>query len=381
MVGYLQPLDEKFPIVGQDGKPTLYFIRWAQQKQIDLGEAVSAERALEIVEAYLADHPLQAGSGINILPDGKLSSNPTISAKVQEILDQLTTTQGSVLFRGTSGWEALPPGTNTQYLKSGGPAANPVWQTPSGGGGGSVSVEQNGVEVVSAASKLNFTGSVSVTDGGSGEAIINVTCGGGGGLPTIVQRKSIALANISQGITLDAPPTNGNILVAVLFNSTNAAPPPAATGWTMASSTTTVPDNSVLIRKAGPSETATQVPTNQADGGIIVMYEVTGTVAVSPEISVATANSSPVPFTSSAEYLPTSSGLMLAYSGRRTDEAGVFTGSTPTDIVIQGSAATTGGTGVSVTTGTGALVLNGSPSASCLWPTSVATKAGFILIA
>jgi len=36
MAGNLQPLDQKFPIVEKNGTPTLYFIRWAQQRQIDI---------------------------------------------------------------------------------------------------------------------------------------------------------------------------------------------------------------------------------------------------------------------------------------------------------------------------------------------------------
>ena len=136
MVGYLQPLAHNFAIVNELGYPTEYFIRWAQQKQIDIGESVDEGRALEIVKTFLTEHPLQAGSGIDLTPDGDLNNSPTISAKAQEILDQIATTQGSVLFRGAAGWEALPPGTSTQYLKSGGPAANPLWGTPTGGGGG-----------------------------------------------------------------------------------------------------------------------------------------------------------------------------------------------------------------------------------------------------
>lgn len=136
MVGYLQPLAHNFAIVNELGYPTEYFIRWAQQKQIDIEESVGEARALEIVKTFLTEHPLQAGSGIDLTPDGDLNNSPTISAKAQEILDQVTTTQGAILFRGASSWEALPPGTATQYLKSGGPSADPSWGTPSGGGGG-----------------------------------------------------------------------------------------------------------------------------------------------------------------------------------------------------------------------------------------------------
>jgi hypothetical protein len=124
MPGSLQPLVNNQPIVRSDGTPTEYFIRWAQQKQIDIQGAVTAEQALEIAQAYvddfLAAHPLSAGSGITLTPpDGNLGHNISIAAQVQEILDQISTTRGTILFRGAADWEALAP----------------TWVTPSGGGG------------------------------------------------------------------------------------------------------------------------------------------------------------------------------------------------------------------------------------------------------
>lgn len=35
--------------------------------------------------------------------------------------------QGSIIYRGATAWEALPPGTAGQVLVTGGPAANPYW--------------------------------------------------------------------------------------------------------------------------------------------------------------------------------------------------------------------------------------------------------------
>jgi hypothetical protein len=83
MPGSLQPLVNNQPIVRSDGTPTEYFIRWAQQKQIDIQGAVTAEQALEIAQAYvddfLAAHPLSAGSGITLTPpDGNLGHNISI---------------------------------------------------------------------------------------------------------------------------------------------------------------------------------------------------------------------------------------------------------------------------------------------------------------
>jgi hypothetical protein len=123
-------------IVGPDGKPTEYFIRWAQQRQIDIGQAIDEDRALEIIQAFIDDYALQAGSGISITPDGKLTSNPTISAEAQAILNQISSTHGAVLFRGATNWQVLAPGTAGQFLKTNGAGADPSWAAGGGGGSG-----------------------------------------------------------------------------------------------------------------------------------------------------------------------------------------------------------------------------------------------------
>lgn len=134
MAGDLQPLDEKFAIVGPDGRPTLYFIKWAQQKQIDIQGSITAEQFNELLVEYLDAHALQEGSGIQITPSGSLNDSPTIAADVQEILDQITTTRGSVLYRNASDWVALAPGTAGHFLKTNGAGADPEWAVVAGGG-------------------------------------------------------------------------------------------------------------------------------------------------------------------------------------------------------------------------------------------------------
>lgn len=137
MTGKLQPLAQNFQIVDPaTGRPTDYFIRWAQQRQLDIGTAIDAEQAAEIIAQYLADHPLQAGTGIGLSPSGNLSDSPTISADVQDILDTISTTQGSILYRGAADWQALAPGTLGHVLQTGGAGADPSWVAQSGGGGG-----------------------------------------------------------------------------------------------------------------------------------------------------------------------------------------------------------------------------------------------------
>jgi hypothetical protein len=135
MTGKLQPLEQSFAIVGPDGRPTQYFIRWAQQRQIDITASITAENATQLIIEYLASHPLIAGSGIALTPSGNLTDSPSISALVQQILDQITTTHGSVLYRDAAAWAALAPGTAGQFLRTNGAAADPDWASPSGGGG------------------------------------------------------------------------------------------------------------------------------------------------------------------------------------------------------------------------------------------------------
>lgn len=125
----VSPLNWRVPIVNPDGTPCPQFIRlW--QSMFGNGENSNA-LLQELVAAEL-----QAGAGITITPDGHLLSNPTISADLQALLDAVTTTQGSILFRGASEWQFLGPGTSGQFLETQGAGADPVWAAAGGGGGG-----------------------------------------------------------------------------------------------------------------------------------------------------------------------------------------------------------------------------------------------------
>lgn len=153
MAGSLQPLDEKFAIVGPDGRPTLYFIKWAQQRQIDITDGIT----LADLEAFLTAHKLVPGTGIQITPDGDINNSPTIHADVQAILDEVTATRGAMLYRGLLGWSALLPGTAGNLLQTNGAGADPTWVVPPSGGGGAVTKIASQTLAVAAAS-ISFTG-------------------------------------------------------------------------------------------------------------------------------------------------------------------------------------------------------------------------------
>lgn len=55
------------------------------------------------------------------------------------------TTQGAILYRGSSGWTLLPPGTSGYVLQTGGTSTAPSWVPPATGGGGISTVVGAGV--------------------------------------------------------------------------------------------------------------------------------------------------------------------------------------------------------------------------------------------
>ena len=52
------------------------------------------------------------------------------------LLDEIGSTQGDILYRSSTGWVVLAPGTSGDVLTTGGASANPSWAPGGGGGGG-----------------------------------------------------------------------------------------------------------------------------------------------------------------------------------------------------------------------------------------------------
>lgn len=65
---------------------------------------------------------------------------------ISDLFDSISSTRGSLLYRGASGWTTIPPGTSGQYLKTLGSGTDPLWADVSGGGGGG-GVDVLGVQV------------------------------------------------------------------------------------------------------------------------------------------------------------------------------------------------------------------------------------------
>ena len=145
----LPRLSSSAPIVGPAGAAAIQFVQWwntvcstietalnniaANTSQIDaalgLADAASsgvssnAAQILAIQQALATTGSVTsvvAGSGLS---GGTITTTGTIALN----LDSFSSTRGAILYRGASGWAALPPGTAGQKLTTGGAGADPSW--------------------------------------------------------------------------------------------------------------------------------------------------------------------------------------------------------------------------------------------------------------
>lgn len=130
------------------------------------------------------------------------------------------------------------------------------------GGGGSVTVQDEGVTTVAAATILDFVGSaVTVTDGGSNKAIITVTGTGGGGDGYIaVEDESVSVS--SQVRTLNFIGADVQAIDAGSYKVNVFIPPPSyESHWNTTDGTTTG-----TVSESGFSRTTTRISTPTVEG-------------------------------------------------------------------------------------------------------------------
>ena len=95
------------------------------------GPVTSGAAALTIGSASIGNNFLA-----NTMPANTVKANVTsgtagpTDATVSAVLDTISATKGAVLYRDTSTWTALSPGTNGYVLTTGGSGANPSWASP-----------------------------------------------------------------------------------------------------------------------------------------------------------------------------------------------------------------------------------------------------------
>lgn len=111
------------------------------------------------------------GGGLSAIADKRLLANISggsaapIANTFSDIVDAALTcsAQGSVIYRGASGWACLAPGTSGQFLKTLGAAANPLWATPAGSG----NVTGPGSSVTGHIATFGDTSGTLLADGGA----------------------------------------------------------------------------------------------------------------------------------------------------------------------------------------------------------------------
>lgn len=93
--------------------------------------------------------------------DGKewLLVYQTPAADIQALLDSISSTQGTILFRGASSWTSLAPTTAGYLLQTNGAAANPSWVAPP-----AVSPWTQGVKTSADQSRTSSTALTDATD-------------------------------------------------------------------------------------------------------------------------------------------------------------------------------------------------------------------------
>lgn len=68
----------------------------------------------------------------------------------------ITANQGDIIYYDGSDWVDLAPGTSGKYLKTQGAAANPIWDTPAGGGGDKITEGDSSLEVIDTGTDGHF---------------------------------------------------------------------------------------------------------------------------------------------------------------------------------------------------------------------------------
>lgn len=72
----IQPLNDRVPIINDDGTPTQYFIRMLKERGITVDEKITAEQAVALIEQWASARDINVTSPIN--GGGPLSSDVTI---------------------------------------------------------------------------------------------------------------------------------------------------------------------------------------------------------------------------------------------------------------------------------------------------------------
>ena len=156
----VQPISYAKIVDGQGVATDFFATQWQRLNKIVLAvvetqnELAAAQQQIGGIEStsIITSGGLTGGGPIG-------GGDITISAVATDILDQISSVHGSILFRGSAGWQALPPGNADYVLATKGASADPEWvaQTGGGGGGGGAPWEVITSGALSGAGPIDFT--------------------------------------------------------------------------------------------------------------------------------------------------------------------------------------------------------------------------------
>lgn len=202
MVGTPQPLAKEFAIINPDGTPTDYFIRWAQERQIDISSGITAADAQALIDAWSATRDINAGTGLT--GGGNLSADVTLALSAS--LDNLTDVDVTT----------TPP-TDGQALAYDSGSGLWVPETVSGGGGNQP-VSLLTMDALSGFTQANISGTRSVAEV-AGKAI------------SIIESSPSGGAKVA-GIYKAVPSTPYRVAVFIQSNNNSRRYMGWAAGWT-----------------------------------------------------------------------------------------------------------------------------------------------------
>jgi hypothetical protein len=167
---------------------------------------------------------------------------------VSSVLDSVFgSAQGSILYRGAAGWQALTPGAIGYVLQSGGASADPSW-APSGGGGG------GGITTIVGAGISSGAATVALP-----------------GVPVIVRPSLASMAWVNQASATATEHMNGPLVLRTVQNSGNTTNLNALTKAVAGQSWTVTVQYAVGNHFTSP---------NQDPAGLIVYNSVNGRLYV-----------------------------------------------------------------------------------------------------
>jgi hypothetical protein len=146
------------------------------------------------------------------------TGNPSAFTLSQYIDTAISNTQGAILYRSGTEWNALPPGTNGQLLRTNGSGANPSWFTAAGSG----TVTQINTGTGLTGGPITNSGTISIAN----TAVSAGTYGSASLVPTYQVNAQGQLTNATNvAIAIDASAvTSGTLAVARGGTGTGTAP-------------------------------------------------------------------------------------------------------------------------------------------------------------